>query len=500
MTRFMVACALTYALLPSAAAVGAETGAAEEAKAFYQSLYAEKVKAAKTASEKVAVAKMLVVGAKESSAHPALVKLLCEQAYDLANMTQEGHATAAEAMQILMASAPDQRAPAAEKLAALYQRMMIASRGDERTRVGQLLIDLLLVQAAEVTAKGEPAEAVAIYRRIVSAATDSKSPRTVELRKQLDGAVDRQRASNRIGQLQERLLRSAADFEAARELTLLYLLDLNQPENAAKYAGRAKDEKLARLVPLAAEDPSAVAEEPALELADWFRDLGKTGGEAARASALTRAKEWYQHFLSLHQTQDLSRKRVELTIVDLDAQLAKMAPVAARTASSKYKVIAKVECKEAAAVYAEIAQRSESLAKEKGEITLVNVHDATKLSRHSGSPQKVAGSYSDTPVVGTAGGIMFYGPYEQFEPGRYVIVYRFRFMQEETGDSLCFLDVARNGNTVSGHRPGAKELVAKGWTSIGIPLKVDQAQALEYRLWPNNRQIALDRVYVFRLP
>jgi hypothetical protein len=38
------------------------------------------------------------------------------------------------------------------------------------------------------------------------------------------------------------------------------------------------------------------------------------------------------------------------------------------------------------------------------------------------------------------------------------------------------------------------------WTEFGYPLELDRKrEALEYRIWPNGSELAIDRIYVYHL-
>ena len=92
-----------------------------------------------------------------------------------------------------------------------------------------------------------------------------------------------------------------------------------------------------------------------------------------------------------------------------------------------------------------------------------------------------------------------FGPDEKLPRGDYVVAYRFRFLDPVQGDGVCFVDVAADGATVSGSRPGADKFKPNTWTVIPQFLPNDRERSFHYRFWAHDHPVALDRVYVFML-
>ena len=65
---------------------------------------------------------------------------------------------------------------------------------------------------------------------------------------------------------------------------------------------------------------------------------------------------------------------------------------------------------------------------------------------------------------------------------------------------MTYFDVCHKANTWKGTRPNADEVKGAGeWNEIPVPFETLETKAFEFRLWPNNRQIAHDRIYIFKL-
>ncbi len=72
-------------------------------------------------------------------------------------------------------------------------------------------------------------------------------------------------------------------------------------------------------------------------------------------------------------------------------------------------------------------------------------------------------------------------------------------LSDVQGADVRFCDVPRDGKTVASRRPAASEFKSGTWSEIPVPLVLCEATTIEYRLWTNNHQMGMDRLYIFRL-
>ena len=105
--------------------------------------------------------------------------------------------------------------------------------------------------------------------------------------------------------------------------------------------------------------------------------------------------------------------------------------------------------------------RYPDVLKDAQQVELVKFHDAAEFHRHSGDARQIAGSYSASPVAGANDAIMFWGIYEEWKPGNYLVVYRLQPLGEVTGENIVFLDVCTNGNTIAGERTGRRSIFSR---------------------------------------
>jgi hypothetical protein len=156
-------------------------------------------------------------------------------------------------------------------------------------------------------------------------------------------------------------------------------------------------------------------------------------------------------------------------------------------------------CREARSIIQGVAKQMPEAFREVGEVQLLSVHDAAALSRNSGGPERVKGSYARQALVGSSGSILMYGPGETLGSGDYVIAYRFGFLEPVKGGSVCFVDIAVSGVTAVGCRPDGDRFQPKTWTLVPQLLRNDRERAFDYRFGPHGHRVAIDRVYVFKL-
>jgi|GEM_PF-6800657 len=184
------------------------------------------------------------------------------------------------------------------------------------------------------------------------------------------------------------------------------------------------------------------------------------------------------------------------------AENSSIAPNSPGVKSADLIVQNKAHAPEAEQIVAEIKSKYPEAIGNAKEVTLVQYHDATEMKRHAGAPQAMSGSFSSQAVAGNGHGIMLYGISDNLPAGRYLVVYRVQDLTMPASQSdrqICFLDVCIRGKTAASAHPTGREFQAKQWTDVPVVANLRQSRILEYRLWPNDSDIALDRIYVLRL-
>lgn len=314
-----------------------------EADKAFEQLFGNDYKAVIATSDSrddIALAQRMIEAGRSATGQPAFVVVLCDYAYKLATKHPDGYAVAIESQQLLVSVAPEQQDAAADRVLTLRQRRFAMARGDDRTTLGQELIDALVQRGDSHVAKDQLDDALRVYRQATGVVTAIKSDSRDLVRARLESTLNRQRIFNQIEQAKSRLRNDPKDATAAEELLKLHVVDLDDPEAARKYSFLSSDPKMGNRLKQAAGPVEEVPEAEALELGEWYRGLadGATG-DAARAAMLRRAKAYYDRFLAVHEAKDLDRVKASLALQKVETDLAaveKTLSPAPTTASGKW--------------------------------------------------------------------------------------------------------------------------------------------------------------------
>ncbi|KPJ74918.1 MAG: hypothetical protein AMS14_04570 [Planctomycetes bacterium DG_20] len=314
-------CAVLLAL--AAALRGADS---DEATETFNSLYGAdlaRVRETGDARDDVELAARLLAAAKKAADQPALLAVLCEKACDLALGHPTGYATALEAMDLLARTVPAKAAECAARTLDIRQKQFDAATGDEKKAAGELLLGALLPVIEAKEQAGDLAEAAALYRKAKTIAAASGSPRADEIDARAEALALRMKIAARLADVKALLERDPKNVSAREGLVRLYLVDLDDPAEAAKYLKGVEDEALLKYVPAAAKGVEAPPELACLELGEWYRDLAATAPPHAKEAMYARAKAYLDRFLEIHPTKDLSRTRAALALEKIQETVAK---------------------------------------------------------------------------------------------------------------------------------------------------------------------------------
>jgi hypothetical protein len=187
---------------------------------------------------------------------------------------------------------------------------------------------------------------------------------------------------------------------------------------------------------------------------------------------------------------------------EIDAMVNDLPPERANKGRlSNYQFLNTADCPEGERVLERSLKAEPSLLAGTKQVDLINVFDAdtAPMNHRDSKSQATDGAYADQALVGNSRSIMMWGPYTQLEPGRHLVVYRFKFLDKPKGESACFVDVCHNAFTFSGRRPAAKNIRPLVWNEVAIPVDAPERMKFEFRFWPNGHEVAIDRIYVYKL-
>jgi len=303
---------------------------ADEAADAFDKLYGEDLKrvaATPQAADDVALAKQMLEDAKKAGDQPAFLALLCEKAYELAARDQSGYATAIAAMDLLEGKVPEKKIVCLQKNAALYQKQYAAARSEARAKAGENLIKVLSALAEVQAAAGDTDAAGLTLRQAVAIATAIKSESKAAVQTRIETLASQQQVEKQIAALKAKLDADPKDAASRQELVRLYLVELDNPAEAAKFLDETLDEATRKYVPAAAKPVEEAPEVACTELGDWYKGLAdQATTPASKGAMLRRAQAYYQRFLVLHTAADLGRTAATLTLKRIDDALAKLVP------------------------------------------------------------------------------------------------------------------------------------------------------------------------------
>jgi len=303
---------------------------AGEAADTFNKIYGEdlqRVAATPSPADDVALAKQMVEGAKEAGDQPVFLSLLCEKAYELAAKDASGYATATASMDLLAGKSPEKKVECLRKNAALYQKQYAAARGEAKTKAGEDVMAALSALAEAQTDAGDSDAAGWTLRQAITVATVIKSENKAALQDRLENLAPRQRVEKQIEAIQAKLDANPKDEASRKELVRLYLVEMDNPAEAAKFLDETVDEATRKYVPAAARPIEEAPQLACTELGDWYKGLAdQAATPASKGAMLRRAQAYYQRFLKLHPAADLSRTAATLTLKRIEDALGKLGP------------------------------------------------------------------------------------------------------------------------------------------------------------------------------
>jgi len=305
---------------------------ADEAVDTFNKLYGDDLKrvvATPSPADDVALGKQMLEDAKKAGDQPAFLALLCEKAYELAAKDASGYATATAAMDLLAGKVPEKKVECLQKNAVLYQKQYAAARGEARAKAGEDVITALGALAEAQAAAGDVADAGMTLRQAVVVAAAIRSENKAALQARLDNLAPRQKVEKQIAALKAKLDADPKDAASRKDLVRLYLVEMDNPAEAAKFLDETLDEATRKYVPAAARPIEDAPQLACTELGDWYKGLAdQAATPAGKGAMLRRAQAYYQRFLELHTAADLARTAATLTLKRIEDALAKLGPAA----------------------------------------------------------------------------------------------------------------------------------------------------------------------------
>ena len=294
---------------------------ADDPNATFDSLFgseAKTVKAGPRAADKVQFAKKLLDAAAGVSADKPFQAVLYNKSSEFALLAgADGYPLAIQAMESLAKAQPEQKAVADKQLLLISEKQYRMATGPQRAAAGKAYLSRLVALADSQLAAQQWDEAAASYRQAVPVASQVNPTQSAELAARIKGIGERREMQEKIETLRKRLATGSSDAKAAAELISLLLVEVVQPDEAAKYVSATSDALLKKVVEWSQKNADVLAEDEALELGKWYRAQIASATSTGKANAANRATECYERFLSVHRTEDAQRLGATIALQEL---------------------------------------------------------------------------------------------------------------------------------------------------------------------------------------
>lgn len=196
----------------------------------------------------------------------------------------------------------------------------------DKARVGDMLLTNLLNVADALYADKKYTDASKTYQQAWTVGTAIRSKRLDEFSNRKSIAQLRADAYKKLLDLKKVLDDKNKAAAAAREITTLLVVELDEPKSASTYADKLTDQTLKEMAALAAKDVSDLPEDKAKDLAEWYRTQAglSTATVAGKATCFTRARSGYERFVALHTKQDMALLTATKALEEMNQEIEKL--------------------------------------------------------------------------------------------------------------------------------------------------------------------------------
>ena len=321
--RYWFAVALTLALTCTLA-----LGDVAEETAFFKEKYGQELRKANFSASKkddLELAARMLDDAQIARKQPTLVALICEEVYKLATRDPKGYPTAIAAMALLGRAVYTKQADCQQKMLSLYERVYNRSSADERFDAGEDLIDMLLKLINSHQQQGQLKEAYDLTRRANLVARSIRSLRIAQIEALAKRLSEGAKIAQKVAFAEAKLKTAPQDPIAKMQVIWLYVMELDSPAKAVPHLAGLSDEKLRKLIPLAAAGTRyRHAKEYLVELAEWYKELAGQADPYAKPAMLLRARAYANNFLAKEVEPSLERTKMTMVKNEVEAELQKL--------------------------------------------------------------------------------------------------------------------------------------------------------------------------------
>ncbi len=308
-------------------AVPAIAQESDAVKQQFDQLYGSKIAAVKqtpTRNDDVDLAQKLIDDAGVVGINSPLGRVIQQQAVELAGDSAAGVELAVSIMARTLREDPEQYPDNLQKMLDLQEKRHRLASSRER-EAAQWAVVATMAKLAEVkVSQGELGEAAQIYRRTLPMVRRSKG-----LTDLIKGMIEELRPweqmQTRIDKLRERLRANPDDKTAGQELVLLYLLELDNPEQAFKYSFLTADQLMKEQLRDAAKPLDSLDADAAEKLSEWYASLANGQNNVVmRRTALKRAAAALERFIAVHTATDVRRAAALIKLKGMQEEIARL--------------------------------------------------------------------------------------------------------------------------------------------------------------------------------
>ncbi|MBI1373430.1 MAG: hypothetical protein GC159_11940 [Phycisphaera sp.] len=232
----------------------------------------------------------------------------------LCKLSVKGYGTIVESLMLIANNVPDRREQSLVEAESRLLKMVRLVPDSDKKFVGNRLIDVQLEMASDYIKVHEWQGATTTYDLAIAKAQEMGLEDRVA---QIEAKKSQIAQIKSVSALEATVRSQPLNFDAAKKLVLLYVVEMNQPGKAVEYRFRTNDEQLKELVYLASKGPDRVSKTDALRLGDWYSELAGMASEGARPDMQKNAATYYEKYLAMHLTDDAERQRVTAALASL---------------------------------------------------------------------------------------------------------------------------------------------------------------------------------------
>lgn len=299
--------------------------AADDASRLFDELYGKRYSTTQSSISRVddvELAKELLGVARNSTNQASLVHVFCSKSYDLGMRHPAGYSTAVDAMKVLASHSDQHAAEANKKMIDALGRMYRVARGAEKIEAGNQLLAIHMSAADAAMETGQFDAAPDQYRSALAIASRTKSEQLDRIRQQLEAASHQKRLRSQIDRYEEMLLKDASDNATAEKLVKLYLLEMNDLDNASRHVRLVKDEQLKKLIEASRRSPDGIAPSQGMWAGEIYQQLARETQGVPRIRALEEATYHFNRFINAKEGTSLEQTKAKLKVGSVSDEIA----------------------------------------------------------------------------------------------------------------------------------------------------------------------------------